>query len=136
LAVGSWQLAVGRGELFRLETFLDMPSGFHRLRVYQQAVALSDEIYESVSHWPMHARHSLGSQLIRSADSIGANIAEAVGRWHEGDKRRLLVIARGSLYETEHWMFRAEARGLLPHGSAERLEEIARGLNGMIKRPT
>jgi hypothetical protein len=32
-------------------------------------------------------------------------------------------------------MNRAERRGALPLGSAERLEEIARLLNGMIKRP-
>ena len=57
-----------------------MSSGFFQLRVYQFAVALSDEIYESVGHWPLLARTSMGSQLIRSADSVGANIAEAVGR--------------------------------------------------------
>ena len=81
-----------------------MSSGFFQLRVYQFAVALSDEIYESVGHWPLLARTSMGSQLIRSADSVGANIAEAVGRWSEADKRRLLLVARGSLYETERWM--------------------------------
>ena len=83
----------------------------------------------------MLARISFGAQLIRSTDSIGANIAEATGRHSEADKRRLLVIARGSLHETEHWMNRAEARGLLALSSAARLEEIARLLNGMIKRP-
>ena len=113
-----------------------MSSGFFQLRVYQFAVALSDEIYESVGHWPLLARTSMGSQLIRSADSVGANIAEAVGRWSEADKRRLLLVARGSLYETERWMVRAGARGLLPHGSAKRTEEIARLLNGMINKPT
>ena len=112
-----------------------MPSGFQKLRVYQLAVALSDEIYEMVPHWPFHARKSFGYQLIRSADSIAANIAEATGRYQVADRRRLLVIARGSLHETEHWMNRAELRGLLPLGSAERLDEIARLLNGMIKRP-
>ena len=103
--------------------------------MYQLAVTFSDEIYEYVAQWPMVARKSMGDQLIRSADSIGANIAEAVGLWHEADKRRLLVIARGSLYETEHWLNRAEARGLLPHGYTGRLEEIAKTLNGMIKTP-
>jgi four helix bundle protein len=110
-------------------------SDFQQLRVYRLAVALSDEIYVSVEHWPMLARTSFGSQLIRAADSIGANIAEANGRHGPADRRRLLVIARGSLYETEHWIGRAESRGLLPHGSAARLDEIGKLLNGLIKRP-
>ena len=51
------------------------------------------------------------------------------------DERRLLYIARGSLYETEHWIVRAERRGLLELGTSARAEEIARLLNGLIKKP-
>jgi four helix bundle protein len=72
--------------------------------------------------------------LIRAADSVGANIAEANGRWHEADRRRLLWVARGSLHETEHWILCAEERGLLERGTAERIEDIARPLNGLIKK--
>lgn len=71
---------------------------------------------------------------MRAADSVGANIAEAAGRWHRADQRRFLLIARGSLYETEHWMARAEKRGLLEQGATERLSEVARALNGLIKK--
>jgi four helix bundle protein len=110
-------------------------SDFQQLRVYRLAVALSDEIYAAVERWPMLARTSFGAQLIRSADSIGANIAEASGRHGPADRRRLLVIARGSLYETEHWLLRAERRGLAPHGMAERLDEIGKLLNGLIRHP-
>ena len=67
---------------------------------------------------------------------MAANIAESAGRWHEDDKRRLLVIARGSLYETEHWLLRAETRGLMPKGASEQTDELGRALNGLIKRPT
>jgi four helix bundle protein len=73
-------------------------------------------------------------QLMRSADSIGANIAEATGRWHQQDQRRLLFIARGSLFETEHWIATAEARGLLAAGTVERLTEVARALSGLIRK--
>ena len=78
---------------------------------------------------------SVGLQLIRSADSVGANIAEAAGRWTAADKRRFLLIARGSLYETEHWIDRARVRGLIRTDESDRLAEIARALNGMIKTP-
>jgi four helix bundle protein len=110
-------------------------SDFQQLRVYRLAVTLADEVYATVERWPILARSSFGAQLIRSADSIGANIAEASGRHGPADRRRLLVIARGSLYETEHWLMRAENRGLAPHGMAERLDEIGKLLNGLIRRP-
>jgi hypothetical protein len=43
-------------------------------------------------------------------------------------------MARGSLHETEHWIACAAARGLLEEGTASRIEEIARPLNGLIKK--
>jgi four helix bundle protein len=92
-------------------------SKFHDLEVYKLAIALADELYATVARWPSFARYSLGSQLVRAADSVGANIAEATGRWHVPDKRRVLFIARGSLCEAEHWIPRAESRGLLTLGT-------------------
>ena len=77
----------------------------------------------------------MGLQFVRAADSIGANIAEAMGRWHIPDQRRFLFIARASLYEAEHWLLRAQARDLINTTSLEaEFEEVARTLNGLIKR--
>lgn len=112
------------------------PSKFHDLGVYRLAVSLADDMHRAVARWPAFDRNSIGLQLVRAADSVGANIAEATGRWHLADKRRLLFIARGSLYETEHWIARAEQRGLLVPDTRVRAEEIARALNGLIKNPT
>jgi four helix bundle protein len=116
--------------------YLGMASDFNELRVYRLAAELADEIYESVGHWPLQARKTFGDQLIRSVDSIGANIAEATGRRGTADKRRLLFIARGSLHEAEHWIKRGESRGVLPHGTSTRLQVIASLLNGLIRRPS
>jgi four helix bundle protein len=108
---------------------------FKELRAYRIAAELSDELYAAVARWQSFDRWTLGQQLVRAADSIGANIAEAAGRWHVPDRRRLLFVARGSLYETEHWLRRAEARGLLTAGHRGRVEEATRALNGLIKAP-
>jgi four helix bundle protein len=112
-----------------------MAGSFRQLVVYRLAVALGDDAYRIAAGLPPLERWSLGIQLMRAADSVGANVAESTGRWHTADKRRLLMIARGSLYETEHWLLRAEARGLIEEGTSKRTDEVARALNGLIKRP-
>jgi four helix bundle protein len=113
-----------------------VPGNFRQLDVYRLATELADEVHRSVRRWPALDRSTMGPQIIRAADSVGANIAEAVGRWHEPDKRRLLVIARGSLNELEHWLATAERRGLVEEGASARVDRVAQALNGMIRRPT
>src|SRR4051794_21419253 len=55
----------------------------------------------------------LVSKLVRAAGSVRANIAEGTGRWHRKDQRRFLLMARGSMSETEHWISLAQSLGLL-----------------------
>lgn len=111
-------------------------SAFRDLVAYRLAAALANDLYEVVSGWPRLPLWSVGVQMVRAADSVAANIAEAEGRFNWADRRRFLLIARGSLYETEHWLLQAEQRKLLPEGSSERIEEIAKTLNGLVKRRT
>ena len=111
-----------------------MASSFTGLDAYTRARSLSGDLRAAIASWSSFDKWSIGIQLVRSADSIGANIAEATGRWHTPDRRRFLVIARGSLCETEHWLLIAEDSGLLPPGSSSRVEQIARPLSGLINR--
>ncbi len=53
---------------------------FGDLRVYQAAEKLSDVIWDVVQDWDYLARDTVGKQVIRSADSVGANIVEGTGR--------------------------------------------------------
>jgi four helix bundle protein len=135
VAGGRWQVAGGRGAKIGAAALIaSVPSKFRELRVYQQAIALAHELHSAVEHWPLLDRRTVGLQLIRAATSVGANIAEATGRWHEKDRRHLLVVSRGSLYETEHWIAYCEQRGLIARGTADRTDEINRMLNGLIER--
>ena len=113
-----------------------MASTFRNLTAYRLAAELGDDVHEAVARWPSFARWTVGLQLVRAADSVAANIAEASGRWHEADKRRLFIVARGSLYETEHWLLRAQRRSLPTSETDEKLDELARTLNGLVKTPT
>jgi four helix bundle protein len=101
-----------------------MAASFEDLRVYQAAEELADLIWEIVSKWKPLARDTVGRQLVRAADSIGANIAEGHGRKTYADNRRFIAIARGSLYETRHFLRRAHKRALLTATQTEQLRSV------------
>ncbi|NEQ46648.1 MAG: four helix bundle protein [Leptolyngbya sp. SIOISBB] len=63
-------------------------------------------------------------QLVRSADSVGANLAEGAGRGHYRDNRRFMTIARGALTATQHWRRRAQARNLLTTNPIQPLKPL------------
>ena len=106
---------------------------FEDLDVYCRAGAFADELWELVSSWPSFDRWTVGIQLVRSVDSIGANIAEAYGRSTDLDQRRFLYVARGSVNETEHWLIRARCRRLIGSDHEHVAREIGRMLNGLIR---
>ncbi|HID52493.1 MAG TPA: four helix bundle protein [Anaerolineae bacterium] len=91
---------------------------FEELRVLQAAEKIADGLWPELVGWDPFARDTIGKQLARAADSIGANIAEAYGRYHYGEKLRFLYYARGSLYETKYWLNRARVRHIISNDSA------------------
>ena len=99
-------------------------TGFEQLRVYQLAEQLADLAWETVSEWGHFAQITVGKQLVDSADSIGANIAEGAGRGSYAENRRFTKIARGSLFEVKHWLRRAYRRGLLSDSEISRFKVI------------
>jgi four helix bundle protein len=110
---------------------------FQELRVYRLAEQLADEIWKIVEQWNFFAKDTIGKQIVRSADSIGANIAEGVGRGSYQDNRRFVKIARGSLNETQHWLRRAYTRKLLTDKQIDKLkliiDDLAPQLNAYLK---
>jgi four helix bundle protein len=97
---------------------------FQDLQVYQLAEQLADEIWKIVNAWEKFAKDTIGMQIVRSVDSIGANLAEGLGRGTFQENRRFIRIARGSLYETQHWLRRAHHRHLLEKHQIETLKPI------------
>ena len=86
--------------------------------------SLADEIWAICLGWNNFAKDTVGKQMVRSADSIGANIAEGEGRGSFQDNRRFIKIARGSLQETQHWLRRAYKRNLLTKDQIEKLKPL------------
>ena len=106
-------------------------------RMYRRAEEVADEAWSIVIKWAPFAQDTVGKQLARAADSIGANIAESAGRFHPGDVIRFLYYGRGSLNETRYWLRRALARDLIPQALAAKLtgelDSLAIEINSYVK---
>src|SRR5947207_15792465 len=112
-------------------------TNFEKLQVYQLSEKIADSIWNIVITWDSLAKDTVGKQIVRSADSIGANIAEGSGRGSHQDNRRFVRIARGSLYETIHWLRRSYMRKLLSQSEVKALrvlvEELSPKLNAFLR---
>ena len=104
-------------------------ANFENLRIYQLSENLSDQIWHCAMGWDNFAKDTAGKQLVRAADSIGANIAEGSGRGSSADYRRFLRMARGSLYETLNWLRRAYTRKLVTATQTKKLRTIVAELS-------
>jgi four helix bundle protein len=79
---------------------------------YQKALELFDRVVDDITQFLSERRlERLVSQQLASADSVCSNIEEGYGRESTVEYRRFLIIARGSLRETQgryrrlrHWM--------------------------------
>ena|SRR5688572_20299855 len=105
---------------------------FEKLRVYLLAEELADSVWDIVQTWNAFARDTVGKQIVRSADSVGANISEGYGRGTYPDNRRFVRMARGSLYETRHWLRRAYRRKLLNQVQIDSLKAVIRNLGPQL----
>lgn len=77
-----------------------MPETFEKLNIWIDASGLAIDIAKYAPQFPDFQRFGLSSQVLRSSNSIAANIAESQGRYTYQDKIRVLYIARGELFET------------------------------------
>ena len=110
---------------------------FQDLKVYQLAEELADDVWAIVERWGNLARDTAGKQLVRAADSVGANIAEGSGLGSFKENKRYVRIARGSFNEVQHWLRRAYRRKLLTDEQTKRLhgliEQLGPKLNAYLK---
>src|SRR3977135_413710 len=110
-----------------------MPTmSFENLQVYKMSEELADDVWSIVVKWDSFSKDTVGRQIVKAADSIGANIAEGTGRGSYQDNRRFFRIARGSLYEARHWLRRAFQRQLLTSDQIATLRPMVDNLSPML----
>jgi four helix bundle protein len=133
LVIGHWsKYTFGNGVIRAI-----IKMKLEELRIYQQSNLLSDKIWNLVNGWDYFQKDTIGKQLVRSADSISANIAEGYGRYFYKENRNFCFYSRGSLLETKNWLSKCQRRGLISTIDYEEiikeLEELHKSLNAYIK---
>ena len=83
------------------------------LQVYQLSMKFGDEVWNIVIKWDFFAKDTIGKQVVRSVDSIAANLSEGFGRYHYNEEKHFGYYSRGSLFETKTWMTKAFNRNLI-----------------------
>lgn len=71
------------------------------LKVWQESMALVENIYQITKSFPSNEQFGLVAQMRRCAISIPSNIAEGAGRKGSKEFVRFLYISMGSLSELE-----------------------------------
>jgi four helix bundle protein len=98
---------------------------------------VGDEIWAASSKWQPFAKNTIGEQLVRSIDSVGANLVEGDSRGSDADSFRFFRYARSSAREARLWLRRAVRRELVPPEVGDRLvAEMEKGallLNNLMK---
>jgi four helix bundle protein len=82
--------------------YLDNFDDFKDMSVWQIARKISKNIFKITRKLPREEDYGLTSQIRRSANSIGANIAEGYGRKKKKEKVQFYTYSISSAYETLH----------------------------------
>lgn len=123
------------------ETSIEEKEGKHlpleQLTAYKLADELSDYVWDIVDKWDYFAKKTIGDQLVRAADSIGANVAESYGRYFYHDSILFLYYSRGSCFESMFWIEKALKRKLIDSNQSsvinDYLQKLPKELNTLVK---
>ena len=105
----------------------------YELDVYKLAEKLSDMVWHDFDKWNKKVQNTVGYQIIRSSDSIAANIAEGYGRYTPADRKKFYLYSRGSLEETKSWLRKLIRRKVLSESNATEYKAIVEKLGSKLK---
>jgi four helix bundle protein len=116
---------------------VDEVFGFQKLEVWRKARELKMAACLTAKGFPLEEHYMMARQLIRSARSIAALVAEGHGRFNWPDQLHFCTQARGSLAETmnhlidahdEQYLSKEQLQFLLEKG-----KELEHLMNGYIR---
>ena len=108
---------------------------FEKLRVYQDALDFSEEIYRITKRFPKDELFALTSQFRRAASSVSLNIAEG-SSLTKTEFRNFLRRSRGSVYECVAILSLAADNGYVPGEARKKIYEdcqkLAKSISALI----
>lgn len=111
------------------------PYNYRNLALWQAAQELALGVIKMTEALPAtQAGRTISRQIVASAGSIAANIAEGHGRYSVAAYRNHLSIARGSVAETDSWLDLLERAGYISAAQVEELQAKCRVLLGALTR--
>ena len=109
----------------------------YELDVYKLAEDLSDKVWYNFDKWPQKVQRTIGYQIMQSADSIAANIAEGYGRYTPAERKLFYRYSRGSFEETKAWLRKLIRRNVIEKEEIEKytkiIDELGPKLNAFIR---
>ena len=119
------------GEKKKIESYKD-------LEVWKKGVRFSIEIYKISSGFPTSEQYGITNQIRRASASFPANIAEGYGRESTKNYIQFLKTARGSLNETETFLYIAYGLKDISKESLDKLltrsTELGKMINSLIDK--
>ena len=107
--------------------------GHHKeLRVWQQSVDFSVDLYQATQSFPDSEKFGLRSQLRRAAVSIPSNIAEGAARGSAADYAHFLTIAVASASEVDTQLEISRRLGFLTDPAAQQLAAQVNEISHML----
>lgn len=107
------------------------------LPFFKAYVEIANWAWNVAHRWPKLAQDTVGKQLIRAVDRIGATLVEGDGRFSDREAAHLFTLARGSARETRYWITLGMDRNLISQEEGQiqiaQLEDATRQLNGIIR---
>jgi four helix bundle protein len=107
------------------------------ITTYKISFNLSNYVWNVIDKWDKFAKFSIGSQFVRSVDSVSANVAEGFGRFGKKDNIAFYRIARASVFESLDWAEKANSRTLISKRDYDYifkiLKSLPREINSLIK---
>lgn len=104
---------------------------------FKEYVAIAEWSWSVVCKWPPFARETVGKQLVRAIDRVGATLVEGDGRYSDAEAAHFFTMARASARETRYWIERAVDRSLISASEADgrlsALNGATRQLNVLIR---
>jgi four helix bundle protein len=113
-------------------------NSYKDLEVWKKGIRFSIELYQVTKEFPPHELYGLTNQLRRASASVPANIAEGYGRESAKNYVQFLETARGSLNETETFLYISFGLKYIDKPKLDKLliksAELGKMLNSLIKK--